>query len=114
MTKPTRRVLIVLAAGTALMASAVVVGQPAAGAAGGHPPGVIGSPITLRASVQLVSYDVAADSAGRAYIGWMSDGGAPIHRYVHLCTLPARATSCDGGVQTISVLDDAYAADLHV
>ncbi|MDT4942734.1 MAG: hypothetical protein QOJ34_2823 [Pseudonocardiales bacterium] len=114
MTVPTRRTLFVLATGALALAGAALVSPAAGGAAGGHPPGVIGSPITLRASVQLVSYDVAANSAGRAYIGWMSDDGAPVHRYVHLCTLPVAATSCQGGVQTISVLDDAYAADLHV
>ena len=97
------------AAAVAVLGVLVATAPPAQAA--GHPAGVIGSPIVLGTSIDLVSYDVAANSAGRAYIGWISNDNAS--RSVHLCTLPVAATSCQGGVQTISGLD-VSAADLRV
>jgi hypothetical protein len=57
-------------------------------------------PITLANNVTLSGYDAATDGSGRAYIGWIGDSGSG--REVHLCTLPRGATSCLGGVRTVS------------
>jgi hypothetical protein len=100
-----RRIRLAIAVGSAAAVAlgVLVVGVPATTAAGGHPPGVVGNKITLQSDIDLVSYDVAANSAGRAYIGWITNDNAS--RSVHLCTLPVSATACQGGVQTLPGLD---------
>ncbi len=87
--------------------------SPSAAAATGHPPGIVGSPIKL-ATAQFSGYDVAANPSGTAYIGWISSTESQPARTVHLCKLPVGATSCAGGVQTISSLGDSSAAGLRV
>ena len=106
MTRSTPRVLLAVAASAALLTTALLANPGASGAAGGHPPGIVGNRIVLANEKQLVSFDVAANSAGRAYIGWIATE-ADTHRYVHLCTLAVTGTGCAGGVQTISALDDS-------
>jgi hypothetical protein len=88
---------------------------PPTGAAGGHPPGVTGQTVVLGRTINLVSYDVAANSKGEAYIAWISDDGAVPnkHRFVHFCALPMRATSC-AYQKKIPALDDSSAKQLKV
>lgn len=108
----TRFKLFSLGTACAILVAGMVGAAPPAAAAG-HPAGVVGQVILLANEKQLSGYDVAANSAGRAYIGWISTE-SDTHRYVNLCTLPVNATSCLGGVQTISALDDPNARDLQV
>jgi hypothetical protein len=100
----------------AVTASAgLILTSPAAQAATGHPVGVIGTPIKLYTS-QFSSYDVGANPAGTAFIGWISPttGSGSTDRTVHLCKLPVGATSCTGGIQTIPSLGISSAAGLRV
>lgn len=88
------------AAGSAIAASAAT---PSASAV---KPGLTGRPMTLDDKVSLSGYDIAVDASGRAYVGWISDpattsGG----RKIHLCTLPAGARRCAGGIQTVTPPD---------
>jgi hypothetical protein len=118
MALPKQRTLIALAAGAAVLTGGLAVSIPASSAAGGHPPGVIGTPIKL-AGGQLMQtlghpYDVAANSAGTAYIGWISSTASDTTDKVHLCTLPPSATACAGGVQTVDAQAAPSAGDLHI
>lgn len=94
-----RRKLARLAATVGLAAAGVAVLAPPAVAAG-HPAGVLNS-FAIGNTVPLISYDVAANSAGRAYIGWITDTSATA-RAVHLCTLPVTATTCQGRTETLT------------
>lgn len=74
-----------------------------------------GSPIVLDSSVEMHGYDAVTDSAGTAYVGWISDSTSPgSPRQVHLCVLPKGATACSGGVQTDDALGASSATDLHM
>ena len=86
-------------AGCAALTGGLVIGAPTAGGATGHPPGVL-STFAIGANVDVVSYDVAANSAGRAYIGWITNAPGTT-RAVHLCTLAVTATSCAGHTETL-------------
>jgi hypothetical protein len=106
------------AATLSAVASAGVVGllatAPPVAAATGHPAGVVGSPFTLANVVSFAGYDVAANSAGTAYIGWISTTANNTARTVHLCRLPVGATACSGGIQTIDSLGSSSASGLRV
>jgi hypothetical protein len=107
----TRRRLLLLT--TAALAGALLL-APAASAA--HPPGVTGKSVTVAKAQDFAGgYDVAASSAGTAYIGWISSDQTHL-RQVHLCTLPVTATACAGGVQTLSLpdLESSTTAGLRV
>jgi hypothetical protein len=108
-----RRHYALAAAGLALVGGMVLT--PPTGAAGGDPPGVAGSPLVLGATINLVSYDVAANSKGEAYVGWISDDGVDPnkHRYVHFCAVPAGGSSCVYKTR-ISALSDNGAKDVRV
>src|SRR5690348_8259335 len=84
----------------AVITGGLVSTAPPTGAAGGHPPGVINS-FAIGTQLPLISYDVAANSSGRAYIGWITDAPGTT-RAVHLCTLPVNATTCAGNTETIA------------
>jgi len=103
-----------LVTATAAAVAGLVAAAPAADAATGHPAGVVGSPFTIANVVSFAGYDVAANSAGTAYIGWISTTGADTTRTVHLCRLPVGATSCTGGIQTIDSLGASSASGLQV
>lgn len=98
----------------AVTVAGLVPGLSDADAATGHPAGLVGSPFTLSNVVSFAGYDVAADAAGTAYIGWISTTAADSTRRVHLCRLPVGATSCTGGVQTIDTPDPSSASGLQV
>lgn len=102
-----------VAATCVALTGGLVLTAPIAGGVTGHPPGIVGSRIVLANEKQLISYDVAANSAGRAYVGWIATE-ADTHRYVHLCTLAVTGTSCAGGVQMINALGDTSASGLRV
>lgn len=92
----------------------LAVAAPGAAAAHGHPAGLIGNPLTLGKFVAFSGYDVAADAAGTAYVGWISTTTTNPTRQVHLCRLPSGATKCTGGIQTIDTPDPSSAAGLQV
>lgn len=98
--------------GSLLAGPAGAVPQPAA--TGG--PGQYGTILTLGNGLDLTGgYDVADNAKGTAYIGWIaptSAGGAT--RTVYLCTLPAGASTCSGGVQSTASLGGSSAAGLRV
>ncbi len=102
------------AAATALVATGLLATAPAAHAVTGHPAGVVGNQLTLATVQSFAGYDVAANAAGTAYIGWISTTASDTTRKVHLCKLPLGASSCSGGVQTIASLGDSSAAGLQV
>ena len=104
--------LSTVAATCAALTGGLVLTAPTAGGVTGHPPGIVGSRIVLANEKQLVSYDVAANSAGRAYIGWIATESG--QRVVHLCTLAVTATSCAGGGQSTPALGDTSASGLQV
>jgi hypothetical protein len=81
----------------------------------GHPAGLVGTPIKLYTQ-SFSGYDVAANRAGTAYIGWISptNGSGSTDRAIHLCKLPLGATSCVNGVQTIASLGVSSASGLRV
>ena len=106
-----RRTVLLTAAATG---AALLAAAPAAQARAGHPAGVIGSQIGLGAYQSLSGYDVAAAANGTAYVGWISTAAGAPARKVHLCRLPAGATSCSGGVQTIDAIDGSSASGLRV
>lgn len=85
--------------GTASPASAASTSAPAAARTAARA-GLTASPIVLTNNAQLSGYDVATDAAGRSYVGWIGNTGGG--REVHLCTLQPGATSCLGGIQTLS------------
>jgi hypothetical protein len=85
------------------LTGAVVISAPPTAAAAGHPAGLVDS-FAIGTNLPLISYDVAANAAGRAYIGWITDAPGTT-RTVHLCTLPTGATSCSGRTETITGLD---------
>ncbi len=111
----TRRTLAIVASCAAVVAAAPIEAAPAARSAG-HPAGFVGSAITLATGQNFPAhpYDVAANPAGTAYIGWISSTASVTDRKVHLCKLPTAATSCVGGVQTIDSLGISSAAGLRV
>jgi hypothetical protein len=103
------------AVAAAAVAGLVAAAPAAEAAAHGHPAGVVGKPITLANHIVAFSgYDVATNSAGTAYIGWISTTTTDTARTVNLCRLPVGATSCTGGVQTIDSLDPPSASGLQV
>jgi hypothetical protein len=102
------------AAATALVATGLLATAPAAHAVAGHPAGIVGNQITIATVQSFAGYDVAANAAGTAYIGWISTTASDTARKVHLCKLPLGASSCSGGVQTIDSLGISSAAGLQV
>ena len=105
--------LRLLAAIGAVSCALALATAPPAGAVT-HPAGSIGSSIVIARAADLIGdYDVAANSAGTAYIGWITNSGSPDFRQVHLCTLPVAARTCSGGVQTIPA-GGSTATDLRV
>jgi hypothetical protein len=105
-------------AAAAMAVGGVLVASVPAVAASGHPAGVIGSPIKLAGGQLMQSlghpYDVAANSTGTAYIGWVSSTQNNPTEKVHLCTLPPTATACAGGIQTVDAQAATSAGDLHI
>jgi hypothetical protein len=103
--------LLCAAAGLMLVAVAVAVASPAAAH---RSSGSIGKRVTLATGQDFGNYDVAADAAGTAYIGWLSASHTQSVREVHLCKLPPNANSCVGGVQTTSAIEGSTASGLRV
>jgi hypothetical protein len=84
-------------------------------AAASAKPGLVGGRIMLQDQAEFAGWDVAYDASGTAYIGWISSAGTSNNsRQVHLCTVPAGASSCAGGIQTIASLEPSTAAGLQV
>ena len=92
-----RRLVAVL---VAALAGGALALTPISAASAAHGPGPAAAPIALESDAQFNGYDVAIDSAGTAYVGWISYTNTVLRR-VHLCVLPAGATACTGGVKTI-------------
>jgi hypothetical protein len=107
---PARRALVALASIT-LAVAGVAAATPASAAT--HRPGPVGASIVLDSGREYSGYDVAADAAGTAYIGWIADT-ATLGRAVHLCTLPVNATKCSGGEQVIDSKGASSASGLRV
>lgn len=101
------------AAATATAAAIMPLSAAADGLAPAAKPGRTASPITLDNNVEFSGYDAATDHSGRTYIGWISDKTNE-GRKVHLCTLPAGASKCSGGIQTIDSLGVSSAQGLRV
>ncbi len=78
-------------------------------------PGVVGAPVVLANQSQFDGYDVATDSTGKTYVGWISvtDGDAAL-RTVHLCVIPAGALGCAGGIQSTASLGPSSAEGLKI
>jgi hypothetical protein len=76
-------------------------------------PGPTGNAIVVDDQVELSGFDLATDSAGTSYLGWIS-GPEDALRQVHLCVLPAGATSCSGGVLTQPLSDPSSSSGLRV
>jgi hypothetical protein len=94
------------------VAAAAGPGRPA-GVLPAATPGLAGPAITLATNAQFNGYDIATDSSGKAYLGWIGDTGSG--RTVYLCVLPRGARSCgDGGIQTADSLGSSSATDLRV
>jgi hypothetical protein len=113
MTASRRLLTVAAAAATATAAAITPLSAAAGGLAPAAKPGRTASPITLDNNVEFSGYDAATDHSGRTYIGWISDK-ANNGRKVHLCTLPAGASRCNGGIQTIDSLGDSSAQGLRV
>jgi hypothetical protein len=70
-------------------------------------PGLAGAPITLANKVSFDgdgrAYSIASDKSGKTYIAWLSSSvnHSPA-RQLHFCTLVLHATSCKGGIQTLT------------
>jgi hypothetical protein len=113
-----RRSVIGGVAAAAALASAIAIAGPATSAtAAKGKPGPVGAAIVLGTHAEFTgqSTDIATDSHGTAYIGWISSPTSnSSDRSVHLCVLPLGARSCTGGVQSINALDASTAEDLHV
>jgi hypothetical protein len=118
-TRPRRLARIAAMSGAALAAAALtpaaasaVPARPAAH----HPPGVIGSAITLDNHVQLDGFDEATDSHGNAYIGWIANSSQAnaASRTIYLCTLHPGSSTCAGGIQHTASLGISSAASLKV
>jgi hypothetical protein len=94
-----------------LVAGALALGPAVPGF--GDSPGPDGAKLTLQTDAQFTGYDVAIDSGGTAYVGWISSTAAQL-RMVHLCVLPQGAKACLGGVKTIDSLGPSSAMGLQV
>ncbi|HEY7280492.1 MAG TPA: hypothetical protein VID47_02760 [Actinomycetota bacterium] len=107
-----------IGAGIAVAAAAVaVMASPAsAGTAGlAAKPGPTRAPIVLQDHIEMFGVDLASDSAGTAYLGWISSAnGTSDARTVHLCVLPKGASACAGGIMSTDSLDHAGARDIRV
>ncbi len=115
---PASRILTVAAAAAAIVSLgaagvAVAASRHASGPVPAAKPGRTANPITLDNNVELSGYDAATDPSGTTYVGWISDKNNK-GRKVHLCTLPAGARRCKGGVQAIDSLGDSSAEGLRV
>jgi hypothetical protein len=113
-----RRSVIGGVAAAAALASAIALAGPATPAAAAKgKPGPVGSAIVLATHGEFTgqSTDIATDSHGTAYIGWISSPTSnSSDRSVHLCVLPLGARACTGGVQSINALSSSSAEDLYV
>ncbi|BEP13111.1 hypothetical protein acdb102_14220 [Acidothermaceae bacterium B102] len=97
--------------------SVATLGLPAtAQAASSAKPGLVGGRVILQDAAEYAGgFDVAMDGAGNAYIGWI--GGSTSDsttNQVHLCTVHAGASTCAGGIQSVSPISPSTAAGLHV
>jgi hypothetical protein len=116
MPRTTRRSRTVAAALAAILTTSLLstsmLGAPGADAA---PPGPFGSSITLESQSSYAGVDVAVDpSSNTAYVAWIGDDNGPNPRQVHLCVVPLKASSCSGGIKTISAIDGSSAAGIQV
>lgn len=96
----------------ALVSTTLAFASPASPVAAREQSGVSSKQVTLATGQEFGNYDVAADSAGTAYIGWLSSSSAESVATVHLCKLPPSASSCVGGVQSVTA--DSTAQGLRV
>jgi hypothetical protein len=103
---------------TALSAPAAPA-APAVHSVAAGKPGLAGRAITLASKVSFDgdgrAYSIAADRSGKTYVAWISSsvftsGG----RQVHLCTLLLHATSCKGGIQTLTPIDAPTSAGIRL
>jgi hypothetical protein len=100
---------------TMLPASAAGFSRTMAGPTPSVKAGPTGTPIVVGNHVELSGYDLATDTAGTAYLGWISDSsGSNSDRIVHLCVLPLGAKACQGGVMSTASLGVSSAAGLRV
>jgi hypothetical protein len=117
--RPRRLARIAAMSGAALAAAALTPAAASAAPArpaAHHPPGVVGSAITLANHVQLDGYDEATDAHGNAYIGWIANSSRTntASRTIYLCTLRPGASRCAGGIQHTASLGVSSAAGLRV
>jgi hypothetical protein len=117
--RPRRLARIAAMSGAALAAAALTPAAASAAPvrpAAHHPPGVVGSAITLANHIQLDGYDEATDAAGNAYIGWIANSSPadPGTRTIYLCTLRPGASTCAGGIQHTASLGVSSAEGLRL
>jgi hypothetical protein len=100
--------------GVGVLAGAGLVALAPTAVAAGHPAGFMDHLILGTGQVFPSGhpYDVATNTAGTAFIGWISSTTTSSDRTIHLCKLPIGATSCTGGIQTIpagiTLADDLF------
>jgi hypothetical protein len=90
-----------------------------ASAAAAAKPGLHGATITISTNVELTegSFDIASDSNGTTYLGWIStpDANPNEDSQVYLCVLPLHASACQGGIATTDPSDNLVdPADLRI
>jgi hypothetical protein len=102
--------------GVMVAASCVASASTTADASPAASPGPTTVPVTLTTGYTLSGFDVATNTSGTAYIGWIANtkksSGAT--RAVHLCEVKPGTTSCSGGVQVTGALGVASAEGLRV
>jgi hypothetical protein len=110
----TRTMFAVAALAVASLATPALTA--AANAGGSAKPGLVGSKVLLQAHASLSGADAATDAAGNTYIAWLGDStlDGDANRTVYLCTLPAGAGACQGGVQSTPSLGISSAAGLRL
>lgn len=105
-----------LVAAITIAALGVPVSTTTAHAAPAPRAGLVGRPVLLQDHTPLSGYDVATDSAGNFYIGWISGDSSTTtaSRKVRFCTVRPGGSACAGGVQVIDALGASSAAGLRV
>jgi hypothetical protein len=82
-------------------------------------PGLAGNPILLANKVSFDgdqrAYSLAADKSGKTYIAWLSSAAnETAGRQIHFCTLLLHASSCKGGIQTLTPIDPPTSAGIRL
>jgi hypothetical protein len=92
---------------TTSFAAAAAPAVPAVHMTSAAKPGLDGAAILLANRVSFDgdarAYSIASDKSGKTYIAWLSSPAShSAVRQLHFCTLALHATSCSGGIQTLT------------